>query len=206
MPFIVITRKQFTFVVDDKKLACLLTSNVITTDIDIAVNVVGIFIQKIDDGINNFVKIVIGPNDPNNLNDTSYENQLEQFRKNMKSLDIEYTEGQVLQIFNVHQISGSHCSFRILYVALNCAGIPIRCSYMGEPVPNAIVSTFIEVPKRCILKALDVIREINTEFPDKELCINVHNFHKKCKPNDNSIEVCGCKCVEHVDLQWENKN
>ncbi|XWV25965.1 hypothetical protein QJ857_gp1115 [Tupanvirus soda lake] len=202
MPYIVITRKQFTFVIDDKKLSCLLTSNVVTTDTDIAVNIVGMFIQKIDDDINNFVKIVVGPNDPNSSNDSSYENQLEQFRKNMKFLEIDYTEGQILQIFNIEEMNGAYGSFRIVYVALHCAGIPVRCVFTGEPVPNTVISTFVEVPKRCILKALDVIREINTEAADKELCININNLHKKCKFNTFN-EMCGCKCVEHVDLQWE---
>jgi hypothetical protein len=179
MSYKVITRKQFTFIVSDKNLACILTANIKKTADSVIVNVVGLFIQKIESG-DNFVTITVGPADPNAPSNPTYEEQLQQFRENLDSLKIKYHEGQVLQIFNIEAVTGTPGTIRIPIVALICAGIPIRNSYIGEPVPTNVISLFIEVPKRYIVGALGIIRNINVKNPEKDLCINVKNYEKKC--------------------------
>ena len=199
MSYKVITRKQFTFTTNDKNLSCLLTANIIQTNDSVLVNIVGMFIQRVECG-NIFVTITVGPSDPNAMYDQSYESQLTQFRQNLHSLSIKYHESQILQIFNIEVVNGTPGAFRIPIIALTCAGVPIRNSYIGEPIPNDIMSIFIEVPRRYIIKALEIIRNINVANPD--LCINTNNYVAKCicNQNNNDNNKCGCVCVDQDEL------
>jgi hypothetical protein len=199
-------RTQYTFKVDDCKIARLLTLNV-KPDRTI-VNVVGITI--IAYGKKKLVKIVVGTDDPNNSKrggagdptnpDPSRTNELQnkQFRRNMKTLGIKWTKDTVIQIFSVQNMTGTPGVYRIFYSALVCADINILAFYLGEPAlkfplvtctcengdtnfESEVISVFIQVAKCQLKKAKRVLLSID----ETKLCVNTHNVLKNtcCKSN-----------------------
>ncbi|XWV26742.1 hypothetical protein QJ857_gp0312 [Tupanvirus soda lake] len=177
MPYDVFVRKQFNFVVSDKVLSCLLTSNVSPGN-NINVNINGILIHRVGD--QNYVVLVAGEVDPRGDKYLSNKQQIDQFRENLELLDIDYRESRVIQIFNIQDATGTPGMIRIPLVALACKNIPINNFYVGEPKPGDVVSIFIEVPNKRIIEALCIIKNINTENPENNLCINLNNFECKC--------------------------
>ena len=161
-PYEVTTRKQYTFRISNKDLACLLTfivsprpaqlhRNCIDHEVSgkVNVNIVSYNILAITDckcgNRCSMVKIVVGtddPNDPRRGGDTSTDctairgdnkTQNRIFRQTLKQMGIKFTTQTVVQVFNGEATSGTPGAFRILYTALLCGGIDVLAAYTGEP-------------------------------------------------------------------------
>lgn len=145
----VVTRTQYSFVANNKKISCLLTLNVKAIDNPSPVNIVGIVIlgQNKKSHAKNTqltrVNIVVGTDDPENIARggagdpyeplRSNELQNKQFVRNMKTLGISFTTHPVIQISNIENATGTPGIYRIFWAALTCANIPITLFYSGEP-------------------------------------------------------------------------
>jgi hypothetical protein len=172
-------RKQFIFVVNNQKLACLLTLN--TSNPDHLINIVAITVQKLENNIENYVRIVIGPNKFVTHNNSEYEGQLEQFISYLEFLKIDYYQNNIIQILN----AGTCNFYRIIFVALYCAGIPVRSYYLGEPLTDEMLSAIVDVPQRYINVAIETIKNINIIDPESSLYINHANIDDKCQIINN---------------------
>ena len=240
-PYILVTRTQYTFNATDEQIACLLTMNVKANNNPSIVNVVGLFTLRTQQ-YENIVKIVVGTDNPNTssaggggdpLNpDPLRTNDLQnkQFVKNLKSLKIEYTTQNVIQILNVDTIIGTAGIYRIFITALSCVCIPIYAFYSGESIiqlplvtcncddnttvyKKSAVCVFIEVPINMVGKAINVIQNINTNTPfnENQLCINRINVENKCvrkcnnKCNNKCDNKCNnnCKCKYCCDVSYD---
>jgi hypothetical protein len=178
-PYRVIRRPQFIYKVSDEQLNCLFTSNVKAGRDTIDVNSAGNLIIRQDDG-KLLVKQVIGPPDPLNPSGTSTESQIDQFKRNLCELGINYRETAVIQLFNATASAGTPGSTRIILAALYCNNICLLSKYSGEPAAGEVISNFYEVPLCDIDRAIRVIQNINTTYPDSDLCINRFNVNRLC--------------------------
>lgn len=215
----VTTRTQYTMEVDSETFAQLLTLSVKKKANPNSVNVVGYINVKVETGSSNLVKIVVGTDDPNDSvrggagdpfePDFQRTNRLQnqQFRENMRKLNIEFTEQQVIQIFNIAEVTGTAGALRIPLTILQCADIDINASYLGEPAlispvtececdcdskifKSNAVNTFIEVDTDDLEEAIDILRnvDISGAFDETQLCFNRNNIVKKI------TESCHCSC------------
>ncbi len=178
-----IVRKQFIFVVDDQKLACLLTLN--SNPAENLVNIVAMTVQKLENKNENYVRIVIGPNKLHTNNNMIYQQQQEHFISNLIFLKIEYYENNVVQILN----AGTPDFYRVVLVALYCAGIPIRSYYPAEPLVDEKLSAIIDIPQRYLYDTIQTIKNINTIDPDSNLYINHSNVKDKCLIINNGHNI-----------------
>lgn len=169
------TRSQFSFTVNDKQLACLLTLNNSFQNA-VSVNIVAIFIQRADNKHDNYVKIVVGNSDPNTNISPTNQQQLIQFRENLCKLGIDYIENQIIQIFNICISTNTPGVLHIILVNLLCNDIPIISNYAGE-------SIIIDVSSKLLNKAVNIISNIDVINPDAKLCINRFNVDQKCLCN-----------------------
>lgn len=183
MTYRTIIRKQFIFVIDDQKLACLLTLN--SNQSHRLINIVAMTIQKMETKNENYVRIIIGPNKLKSNNNSLYQQQIEYFVSNLKFLNIEYYENSVVQVLS----AGISNFYRIILVALYCAGIPVRSYYSGEPLTDKILFAIVDVPHRYINATVETIKNINAADPESSLYINHDNIDKKCLIINNGHNI-----------------
>ncbi len=210
----VTNRKQYTFMIHNKDLACLLTAIVSPLPGDVNVNIVAYSILAISTCKckvkHSLVKIVVGTDDPNNalrggdtstkklIGDNKVQNKI--FRQTLNQMEIKFTVQTVVQVFNSEATTGTSGAFRILYTALICGGINILAVYTGEPAltpdlqDRGILTTFFEMPKEQICTALHILQNFDTSDPDGNLCINVNNVREKCPKLKN--KECNCSTCE----------
>ncbi|CAH6419796.1 Hypothetical protein HVR_LOCUS877 [uncultured virus] len=164
-------RTQFTFATDDYTLATILTQNV-ARGASIRVNVAGILVKKIDEKLN-IVKIIVGPPD---VNDDGYREQNSRFKDILKDNDITFTRQNIIQMLTLNVGSGVPGVYRVPFAALACAKIPILASYFGENItPNSATTYIFEVPKDLIKRAVKILKNIDYDDPENQLCINRNN-------------------------------
>lgn len=163
----ILTRPQYTFVTNYYDLSTILTQNV-SSGLD--VNVVGIFFINVSDNLL-LVKIVVGTADTGSNNIA----QNDRFKQILNCNNIIYSEQTIIQITNIESVAEIPGQFRIPYTLLICRNIPVRAFYTGEPTPNNIISTFIEVSYDDLSSAVHLIKNFNIKNADTTLCVNVCN-------------------------------
>lgn len=195
MQFEVTTRKQYTFNATDKTLALLF--NEIIRPNTTQVNIVGLFITKVNNKKCNLVKIIVGTTDPNNPSrggagyplspDPTRSNKLQnkRFVEVLKEMKIKFSKQTVVQIVDQNVNAGVPGIYRIAYTTLYCNDIKIIASYGGEnafkfplvicqcndgstTLEKGSISLFFEVREKDIENAVNALRKIQLTTPFDE--------------------------------------
>lgn len=186
-------RKSYAFTAPQEKILNLLTLNVAGIT---KINVVALSVFSL--GEVDFVKIVVGTVDPNNPNrggggdmgQFTNEDQNKLFMEYLRILDIKYNISNVIQIFNVESIPGTPGIYRIYLSALNQQGIKILSMFTGEWALKEgetrvtrceVVSAFIEVQERDLVKSVKILQSLDMTLPfnESQLDLNIYTILMK---------------------------
>lgn len=156
-------RKQYIFNTDKKTIARVFNKLVNFKEIT---NIVAILLLKKKHSY--LVKMVVGLDDPNeNIKETMIQNK--RLRNILRFFKIKYKITNVIQLFNLGSLP--HGSFRTVYVALICKGVDIIGIYLGEQIPGEIISVFVEVAKKNLIRSINILKNIDVNNQNKFLCI-----------------------------------